>query len=155
MQTIWRCLNLLLTSTMVGNELGGGIAFQPALARQPLATQIQATQALTRRYLWLMPLWLSASLGSYIPVLRYISKRSRRPFWATLASLGCLLAMLGVTLACNLPLDRRMLRFRPDMPPDAWHALRSRWMRWHAVRNVLNLVALALLYAGLLVEKEV
>jgi uncharacterized membrane protein len=137
---------------MIGNELGGGVAFQPALARLPPATQIEATQALTRRYLWLMPLWLSASLGSYIPVLRYISRRRGRPFWATLASLGCLLAMLGVTLACNLPLDRRMLQFQPDMPLSAWHALRARWARWHAVRNLLNLAALVLLYSGVLME---
>ncbi len=137
---------------MVGNELGGGVAFQPALERLPPATQIEATQALTRRYLWLMPLWLSASLGSYVPVLRSISRRRGRPFWATLASLGCLLVMLGVTLAYNLPLDRRMLQFRPNMPPSAWQVLRSRWTRWHAVRNLLNLAALVLLYSGLLAE---
>jgi uncharacterized membrane protein len=49
-----------------------------------------------------------------------------------------------VTLAYNLPLDRSMLQFQPDMPFSAWHALRARWVRWHAVRNLLNLAALVL-----------
>jgi uncharacterized membrane protein len=149
---LWRCLNLLITSTMVGNEVGGAGAVQPALARLPLAPQIQAQQALIRRYLWVMPAWLSASLGSYVPVLRETRRRGGWPFWSTLASLGCLIAMLGVTFACNLPLDRRMLGCDSSTPPDRWQALRWRWNRWQAVRNALNLLALVLLYAGLLVE---
>jgi len=150
----WRYLNLLFTSTMVGNELAGTLAVQPALKRLPTATQIQANQALIRRYLWLMPLWLGASLASYVPIVRAAAKRRGRPFWATLASFGCLVAMLGVTLACNLPLDLRMLQVQPDTSPGLWNPLRSRWDRWQAVRNGLNLAALVLLYSGLLAESS-
>lgn len=147
-RTLWRWINLTLTATMVGNELGGWLAMHPALMRLPTAAHIQAEQAIVRRYLWVMPFWMGAAIASYGPVLKLDPNRHTWSFRATRTSLVCLLAMLGVTFIGNMPINRRVIQLQADHSPGAWLELRERWDRWHTLRNMLNLTALALLGSG-------
>ncbi len=142
-----RFINLLLTSTMVGNEFGAGIAVHPALKTLPPKAHLQAEQALIRRYLWTMTLWQTGVCLSYISVLRHSADRAtRKSFW-------CYVAMLGVTFIGNLPIDLRVLRLDPQDPSLHWQPLIRRWDRWHVLRNVLNITALSLLYISLLADQ--
>ena len=93
-----RFINLLLTSTMVGNELTGGL-----------------------------------TKG---------------------ASFGCILLMLAITFARNLPLDGEVLMLSPEATPPGWRSIVDRWDRWHVLRIVCNVAALNLLLFGVLMDHD-
>lgn len=143
-----RFINLLLTSTMVGNEVGAGIAVHPALKTLPSDAHLQAEQALIRRYLWIMTLWQTGVCFSYLPLLRHSADR------ALLKSFECYMAMLGVTAIANLPIDLRLLRVKRHDPELDWQQLIRRWDRWHVLRNALNIAALSWLYVSLLEDHD-
>jgi uncharacterized membrane protein len=92
--------------------------------------------------------------GSFMPALMLLTIGSLRPgapsSVLTLAGVFCLAAMLAVTLAGNVPINRKILAATLDTPPPTWWSLRRRWDRLHAVRVALDLVALVLLILAVL-----
>ncbi len=79
----------------------------------------------------------------------------RRSFRFTLAGVLCYLAMLGVTFAGNMPVNRRTLELDPGtVSSEELLALRRRWDSFHAVRNVLNATGLILAILGTLSDTE-
>ncbi len=149
---IARLINLVLASVLVGNEFGSWAAVHPSLGTLPPKAQVQAEQAVTRRYGTLMPFLMAGTVVSCIPVLSLIRDRRSTAFRATFAGMGCFLAMLGVTFAGNMPINRRVLGASPDAPPADWQDLRARWDRWHTLRNALNFAGLGLLLGGVLAD---
>ncbi len=151
---IARLINLVLASVLVGNEFGSWAAVHPSLGTLPPKAQVQAEQAVTRRYGVLMPFLMAGTIVSCLPVLSLIPNRRSTAFQATFAGMGCFLAMLGVTFAGNMPLNRRVLALSADDPPADWLALRARWDRWHTLRNALNFAGLACLVLGALAAPD-
>ena len=151
---IARFVNLMLASVLVGNEFGGWVGTHPALKTLPLPAQVAAERAVTRRYGGLMPFVMTAAIASCLPVLALSPDRRSGGFHCTLGAMLCFLTMLGVTFTGNMPINRRTLAASPEAPPADWHELRSRWDRWHALRNALNFTGLGLLHVGLLWPTE-
>ncbi len=143
-----RWINLVLAGTLTGNEFSGWAGFHPALRTLPLAEHIRAEQAVTRRYGRLMPPLMTAAIASCFPVLSRIPSKRSQAFSCTLGGTLCYLTMLGITFVGNMPINRHVLQLSPETPPPDWTALRTRWDRWHALRNALNFLGLGLLIAG-------
>lgn len=141
-------INLLLAALLVGNEVGTWAVIHPALSTLPFEANLRPEQAIVRRYGRFLPAVMLLTLASGVVVL------SLRPeslsFTLTLAGVVCLGAMLAVTVAGNLPINRRILRATLDTPPPAWWELRRRWDRLHAARVLLDVAGLALLILGAL-----
>ena len=142
---IARLVNLMLAGVLTGNEFGGWAGTHPALRTLPTEAHVRAEQAITRSFGALMPFVMTATIVSCLPVLSLIRDRRSMPFRLTLGGMFCYLAMLGVTFAGNMPVNRRTLQVSPEAPPADWLALRARWDRWHTLRNALNFVGLGLL----------
>ena len=151
---IARLINLVLASVLVGNEFGSWAAVHPSLGTLPPKAQVQAEQAVTRRYGLMMPFLMAGTVVSCLPVLSLIRDRRSTAFRTTLAGMGCFLAMLGVTFAGNMPINRRVLAASPDAPPADWRELRARWDRWHTLRNALNFAGLGLLLTAVLSDER-
>ncbi len=151
---IARLVNLMLASVLTGNEFGGWAGTHPALRTLPTGAHIRAEQAITRRFGLLMPFAMTATIVSCIPVLALIRDRRSAPYRLTLGGILCYLAMLGVTFAGNMPINRRTLQLSPEAPPADWLALRRRWDRWHTLRNALNFAGLGLLTTAALTPDE-
>ncbi len=149
-----RFVNLVLAGVLTGNEFGGWAGTHPALRTLPPAAHVRAEQAVTRRFGAIMPFLMTATIVSCAPVLALAGDRRSAGYRCTLAGMLCYLAMLGVTFAGNMPINRRTLELSADVEPSAWLALRARWDRWHALRNALNLAGLGLLVAGALASSD-
>ena len=145
-----RFVNLVLAGVLTGNEFGGWVGTHPALRTLPPAAHVRAEQAVTRRFGAIMPVLMTATIVSCAPVLALARDKRSAGWRCTLAGMLCYLAMLGVTFAGNMPINRRTLGLAPEAPPPDWRALRARWDRWHALRNALNLAGFGLLVAGAL-----
>ncbi len=65
----------------------------------------------------------------------------------------CYVAMLAVTFAGNMPINRRVLELDPaTVSREEFMELRRRWDRFHAARNTLNFIGFASALLGALSE---
>jgi hypothetical protein len=67
----------------------------------------------------------------------------------------CYVAMLVLSFAGNMPVNRRMLEMDPEAASsEELMELRRRWDRFHAARNALNFFGFASALVGALSECE-
>ena len=143
-----RLANLILAGVLTGNEFGSRVIAHPALNDLAAEAHLHAEQALTRRYGQIMPVLMTATLASYLPVIALEPERTAPRSLLTAAGLACYAAMLAVTLTRNVPLNHRLLEMTAqnstaqNSTADEFHELRARWDRLHTVRNLLNLSGL-------------
>jgi uncharacterized membrane protein len=52
-------------------------------------------------------------------------------------------AVIAITLPTNLRINKIIARWPTDGPPSDWKTLRARWIRFHIVRTLVSLPALA------------
>ncbi len=62
-----------------------------------------------------------------------------------LAVLGalCYAAVMVVSLSTNVRMNRQVARWSVQDPPSDWSALRGRWVRFHVLRTLISVPALA------------
>jgi len=144
-----RFANLFLAGVLTGNEFGGFVGFHPALYRLPTQAHASAEQEITARFGKIMPPFMVATIVSFVPTLSLT--RDTRSFRFTLAGMLSYVAMLAVTFAGNMPANRRALDLDPrTVSRDEFLALRRRWDRFHAIRNLLNAAGLIFAILGTL-----
>lgn len=132
-----RFANLVLA----GNEFGSKVIVHPALGDLLPQSHLQAEQAVTRRYGKVMPVFMTATLASFLPVLALERRRASPSFRFSAGGMACYAAMLAVTLSRNVPINNRLLELTPAAQ-DEFRELRARWDRLHTARNLLNLAGL-------------
>ena len=148
-------VNLLLTGVLTGNEFGSWAALHPALRELPHRAHVRSEQAVTRRYGKMMPALMTGALVSFVPFLSLLSDRMSLSFVFDLAGMLCYATMLTITLAGNIPINRRTLELDPDKTSrEEFLELRASWDRLHTVRNVLNLTGFGLAILGVLTSSQ-
>jgi len=145
-----RLVNLLLAGVLTGNEVGTKVVVHPALATLPFGAQVQAEQAVVGRYGRVMPVLMSLTILSAVPMLVAIRDRRSLAFRATAAGAASYAAMVAVTVTVELPINRRVKEASPQTPPDEFRELRRRWDRYHTVRVALDLAGLTCFCLGAL-----
>ena len=146
-----RFINLLLAGVLTGNEFGGFIGFHPALYELPTEVHARAERAITSRFGKLMPPFMTATIVSFVPVLSLVRDRRSPSFFFTLVGMLCYVAMLAVTFAGNMPINRRVLELDPTtVSREEFIELRRRWDRFHAARNTLNFLGFTCALLGAL-----
>jgi len=144
-----RICNLFLAGVLTGNEFGGFVGFHPALYRLPTEAHASAEQEITARFSRIMPPFMITTIVSFVPALSLA--RDSHSFRFTLAGMLCYVAMLGVTFAGNMPVNRRTLNLDPgSVSREEFLSLRRRWDGFHAVRNLLNAAGLVFATLGAL-----
>ena len=150
-----RFLNLLLAGLLTGNEFGGFVGFHPALYELPTEAHVRAERAITSRFGRLMPPFMTAAIVSFVPILSLVRDRRSPSFVFTLVGMFCYVAMLAVTFAGNMPINRQVVDLDPaTVSREEFIELRRRWDRFHATRNVLNLLGFVSALLGALSESR-
>ena len=150
-----RFLNLLLAGVLTGNEFGGFVGFHPALYELPTEAHARAERAITSRFGKLMPPFMTSAIVSFVPILSLDKNRRSPSFVLTLVGMLCYVAMLAVTFAGNMPINRQVLELDPaTVSREEFIELRRRWDRFHATRNVLNLLGFVSALSGALSESR-
>ena len=151
MLKVARFVNLVLAGVLTGNEFGGFVGFHPALYELPTEAHARAERAITSRFGKIMPPFMTAAILSFVPVLSLLKDRRSPSFFFTLLGMVCYVAMLAVTFAGNMPVNRRMLELDTrSVSRDELLALRRRWDGFHAARNLLNAAGLVFATLGTL-----
>jgi uncharacterized membrane protein len=55
----------------------------------------------------------------------------------------CYVAVLAISLSTNVPINNQVGRWSVQSPPDDWALIRAKWIRFHIVRTLVSLPALA------------
>jgi hypothetical protein len=94
---------------------------------------------------------MTAAILSFVPVLSLARGRRWTSYFFTLMGMLCYTAMLAVTFAGNMPVNRRTLEIDVGtVSSEELMELRRRWDRFHAARNVLNFLGFACALLGAL-----
>lgn len=145
-------INLVLVSVFVGTEFAISFFVHPVLRRLPQSVHLASVQVLGRILGKVMPIWIPLIIVSVLPVLYFIGDTSSNAFWLTVAGTLCIVLMLAVSLLGNVPINKQVIEWNPQSPPDNWLVLRNRWDNLHRVRVALNIAAIIFLLLGVLVQ---
>lgn len=144
----------LATALGCGLVAGAFFAFSsfvmPALKRLPPAEGISAMQSIN--VLAVTPVFMAALFGTAMACLGLAA-------WAVISSggrttalvlAGCviyLVGTIGVTIACNVPLNNTLATLHPQGAKAAryWDKYLTKWTAWNHVRTVAALAAAAVL----------
>jgi hypothetical protein len=150
---VMRFLNLLLAGVLTGNEFGGFVGFHPALYELPTEAHARAERAITSRFGKIMPPFMTAAIILFVPILSFVRSHRSPLFVFTLVGMFCYVAILALTFAGNMPINRRVLELDPaTVSREEFTELRRRSDRFHAARNTLNLLGFACALLGALSE---
>jgi uncharacterized membrane protein len=147
-------LNIVVAGILAGNEFGTWAVVHRQLATLPTPQHVAAEQALNRRYEKVMPALMLAVLGTGIAAAR-AAPGGIGSAAGNLALLGtaCITAMLAITLAGNVPINRATDHAALDIDPSRWAAMRTRWNRLHDARIILDVAAFTLFVCAGLVAR--
>ena len=148
-------LTILLVAASVGSGLTGGLFFifsntiMSAFDRLPDGGGVPAMQRINE--VILNPLFFLVFFGTGVlclVLLVFYATHLNRPaaLWICIAASIYLLGSIGVTMGCNVPLNRQLAAV-PSGARDLsthWQAFRGPWTRWNHVRTVACLLAAAM-----------
>ncbi len=148
------------SATALGCGLVAGVFFSfstfvmPALKRLPPAQGISAMQSIN--VLAVTPVFMTALFGTAAACLGLVVwaviSWGEQPAALVLAG-GALyiVGTIGVTIACNVPLNNRLANMHPQSANAAgyWEEYVTRWTAWNHVRTVAALAAAAALTVAL------
>ena len=137
---------VVLAGLLAGSELTSWGMVHPTLWKLDHGAQVRAEKLMYRRFATIDPFLMT---GAVIAAFVAAGALDGTPARLALAGGICFAAMLAITLAGNMPINLRVLRWdEQGGDPEEWRRLRRRWDRLHSVRIVLDsagfvLVALA------------
>ncbi len=149
-------LYIATLATALGCGLVAGVFFafstfvMPALRRLEPAQGVAAMQSINK--LAVTPAFMTVLFGTAVACLGLVGWAAiswgERPAALVLAG-GALYVVgtIGVTIACNVPLNRRLARLRPQGTDtaDRWDEYVTKWTAWNHVRANAALAAAATL----------
>ncbi len=148
----------LLVAAATGAGLIGGLFFafsnfiMRALARLPGAHGMAAMQSINVTVVnpaFLLVFFGTGGAALWLAISAIRSWGERGTGMALAAAAAYLIGSIGVTVACNVPMNDRLARSPADDASVAshWRPYVDRWTHWNHVRTVLSLVA-AVLFAA-------
>lgn len=133
---------LVFSALLTGNEFGTLVAVHPAARNLDIPGQVRLEQALTRRYLTIMPVLMTGTVLTCLGAGLSAGGSSRTMLLVAAAAYG---TMLAITLVGNMVLNVATLRMAPDAATAAsWNEVRHRWDRLHIARVALDVLGLVL-----------
>ncbi|AVZ76397.1 DUF1772 domain-containing protein [Streptomyces lunaelactis] len=136
-------------AVLLGSGVTAGVLFAvalsvlPALFAMETGTYVYAHKLLGRNWDPTMPVVvLTSTLLAAVLALTADDSTARALFGAAAI---LLLGVSAVSHLCNVPINRRVKAVdNPDELPADWEDPRPLWRRWHLLRTLLSVIALAL-----------
>jgi uncharacterized membrane protein len=138
-------LAVLLLGLMCGSELNVAAFAHPALNRQPLEARILVRTSMAALFGRVMPFWMGGSaLLSLLLLLPF--EHLNKSAWR-LAAIAFAIQVFAVlcSLVGPVPINNRIIKWRPESLPGDWQAQEARWDLYHWLRTCGLMIAFALL----------
>ncbi len=134
-----RFIGLFLTGLLAGEEFIVRYGVQPALARLPDLSHLQARQALVRSLRVVVPVMMLPTVAVEIAVLAI----GGPALPLRLATVIALAAFLAFSFLGTVPINIKVNDWRADAPPADWRTVVRRWELIDVFRSSAALLAFA------------
>lgn len=141
-------LTSLCTALLVGNEFAVGAFINPSFTRLPDVAQAPAARETARIYGKVMPFWMVTNLILCVLLILLVADRYSTRWWFYLAATVLFAFVIVFSIIFPVPINNKIANWNPNDLPDDWRELRKRWDKYHFVRIILLLIALAALIFG-------
>jgi uncharacterized membrane protein len=143
MEQVLQLVVVFFAALATGGLMVNWIGLGRAMARLPVSTYVEFHQATNHTFDPYMPIVVvGALLGGVVLAILSPGIRSL-PGELAIAGSICYAAVLAISLSTNVPINNRVARWSVQSPPDDWALIRARWIRFHIVRTLFSLPALA------------
>jgi uncharacterized membrane protein len=129
----------LATGGLMVNWIGLG----RAMSRLSASTYVEFHQATNHTFNPYMPIVvMGAILGGIVLAILSPGIRSLSGELAIAGSV-CYATVIAIALTTDVRINYQIARWSVQSPPDDWALIRARWIRFHIVRTLFSLPALA------------
>ena len=129
----------LATGGLMVNWIGLG----RAMSRLSVSTYVEFHQATNETFVPYMPIVVvGALLGGIVLAILSPGIHSLAGELAIAGSV-CYVAVLAIALSTDVPINKRIAGWSVQSPPHDWALVRARWIRFHILRTLFSLPALA------------
>ena len=143
----------LIVYTAVACAAMGGVFFafssfvMRSLARLPAPQGIAAMQSMN--VVAVTPVFMTALFGTagacvIVAIGAVTAWRGVASFYLLAGSVSYLIGAIGVTIACNVPLNSALAAVEPENGEVIWRRYVRQWTAWNHVRTVSGLIAATL-----------
>ena len=134
---------VVVTSGVIAGVLFGvAVSVLPAFFAMPPDRYIYSTKLIGKNWDPMMPIIVVTS--TVVDILLAIFGPHGTPLTLFIAASVLLVGVSIVSHWCNVPINRRVKKVDPDNVPADWHDPRPLWRRFHYLRTVLAIIAVAL-----------
>jgi uncharacterized membrane protein len=139
----------LATGGLMVNWIGLG----RAMSRLSASTYVEFHQATNHTFNPYMPIVVvGALLGGIVLAIHSPGIHSLMGEMA-IAGSACYLAVLAIALSTDVRINKQIASWSVRSPPDDWALVRARWIRFHIVRTLFSVPALACFILACLVSR--
>jgi hypothetical protein len=139
---------LMLTGTLVGNEICIALFVHPTLYQLPDECHLRAVKPIASLLGRVMPFWYFAVFALGLAECYFSRGTGATVRYLLYAFTGLVGLSVVFSLLGPVPINNRISKLDPVHPPENWRELRQRWDRLNLIRVAVLLIALFLLVSG-------
>jgi uncharacterized membrane protein len=103
-----------------------------------------------------IPLNTVAILGVLFTIAStFLARRDRFSFYLLIAASICVIAATLITLLGSVPIINQIMTWSTTSPPSNWMEVGEKWLRFQAVRTILQTAALASVILSTLFRRDI
>jgi len=153
MEQVLQLIVVFVAALATGGLMVNWIGLGRAMSRLSASTYVEFHQASNHTFQPYMPIVVvGALLGGIVlamlsPGIHSLSGK------LGIAGSVCYAVVLAISLTKDVPINKLVARWSVQSPPDDWTLFRARWVRFHIVRTLFSLPALASYILACLVNR--
>jgi len=153
MEQVLQLVVVFFAALATGGLMVNWIGLGRVMSRLSVSTYVEFHQANNHTFAPYMPIVVVGALLGGIAVA--ILSRGVHSLSGELAIAGsvCYAAVLAISLSTNVPINNQVARWSVQSPPDDWTLVRASWVRFHILRTLFSLPALACCILACLVSR--
>jgi uncharacterized membrane protein len=153
MEQVLQLVVVFVAALATGGLMVNWIGLGRAMSRLSPSTYVEFHQATNHTFNPYMPIVVVGALLGGVMLTIYSPGVDSLP--AELAIAGCVFyaAGLAISLSTDVSINNQIARWSVQSPPADWTQIRARWIRFHIVRTLFSLPALACYILACLVSR--
>jgi uncharacterized membrane protein len=153
MEQVLQLVVVFFAGLATGGLMVNWVGLGRAMSRLSASTYVEFHQATNHTFDPYMPIVVvGAILGGTVLAILSPGVHSLSGGLAIAGSV-CYVAVLAISLSTNVPINNQVARWSVQSPPADWTQIRARWIRFHIIRTLFSLPALACYLLACLVSR--
>ena len=153
MEQILQLVVVFFAALATGGLMVNWIGLGRAMSRLSASTYVEFHQATNHTFEPYMSIVVNGAILGGV-VLAAISPGIHSAAGAlAVAGAICYAAVIAITLPTNLRINNLIARWSIEAPPKYWTTVRARWIRFHILRTLISVPALASYVLSVLLSK--